>query len=143
MDAEPVWSFELESAAIAAAPPSVFPARGGGPSVIVKPGFCKCAAKLIFVDNDGVARYQCPLDGETYPIEGANTKLYEINTGQAGNLFDALIRSSASDPTNLKLERECPRCLRKITTFLMLGQDEKPFFTCKCGLKMSADGMAK
>lgn len=107
---------------------------------ISEDGFCVCNAKLVFQDNGSRAEYQCHSCLAKYQVVGTGTKLYEISTGQAGNIFDSLLRGSAHDPCNLKVDIECPKCARAITTFLMLGREEKPFVTCKCGYKMAVSG---
>lgn len=130
------FDFDLETPVAGGAPRAeAAPPRGA----VQHPGYCTCTTQLLFVDNGITAYYQCPVDGQIFEVEGASTLLYSETTVQTSNLFDTLIRSSAADPTNMKQHHECPRCLRKIMTFLMLGQQEKPFLTCRCGNVIAID----
>lgn len=123
---------------------SFAPRTGGEPAKdpIRHDGYCTCTAQLVFTDNGFEGSWQCPVDGNRFEPTGASTLLYSETTVQASHLFDRLIRSSAHDPTNMKIAHECPKCLRKLMTFLMLGQQEKPFLTCKCGHVLAIDNNA-
>ncbi len=95
--------------------------------------FCICGSRRVFIDIGGVTRYRCPNCNDQIPVTGAGTQLYEITTGQTGDIFDTLLTTSAEDPCNRKIVEACPRCLRPTMTLLLIGPDEKPFKSCKCG----------
>ena len=101
--------------------------------------FCTCATRVVFEETTNGVQYRCPVCSKKYPVEGLGTLLHELTTTQTGDIFDALLSSSAHDPCNKKIMERCPQCARPVITAIMIGVDEKPFKTCKCGLKVAIE----
>jgi hypothetical protein len=105
--------------------------------------FCTCLTRVVFEETASGTQYRCPCCNNSFAVEGEGTLLYELTTTQTGDIFDALLSSSAHDPCNKKIVEACPNCLRPVITSIMIGVDEKPFKTCKCGLKVSIEQSVK
>ncbi len=93
---------------------------------------CDCGKQTKLVEEGTKMIYLCPVCFSRYDIERENTLLYNNHKNTSGT-YDNIIRNSAFDPTNIRQKYDCPKCPRKIAAFIQIGENAKPYVSCKCG----------
>ncbi len=95
--------------------------------------YCVCGALMTFVDYFATpAHYRCNSCSATAEVKGQNTMLFhdEVDTGRN---FRQLLNSLSRDPTNQRVPFQCNACHMSYMSFLLAGQEEKPYVACRCG----------
>jgi DNA-directed RNA polymerase subunit M/transcription elongation factor TFIIS len=68
--------------------------------------------------------------------EDALIKSGNLHAEEDTSNYNKIIESSAMDPTNKKVKKDCPKCGLDFMTQLRIGENESIVWTCVCGHKM-------
>lgn len=103
--------------------------------------FCpECKNLLILDTSKGELTFRCSKCGQPYPAKPEQTLIAEghIRTEESITKFNTFIANAAFDSINPRIEKPCPKCKEKIISFVRVSEDQKVFYTCKCGFSWSA-----
>ena len=87
------------------------------------------------ITSDNELKFKSNKTGETYNAKPEDTLLMgeEIGTGYSMTKYKAAITSIAHDPTNSRIEKECPKCKNAVLSFALFGDEKKTIYACLCG----------
>jgi len=87
------------------------------------------------ITSGGKHEFKCDKCGEVYEAKPEDTLLASGEVG--GTDFTSkckyTIQTTAFDPTNPKIARECTKCGQAVTTYQRMGEKKKLIIFCECG----------
>lgn len=98
--------------------------------------FCKkCLGLKEEVTGGNKLQFKCNNCGEIYDANPSQTLLASEKLGASSSAakFKYTVRTTADDPRNPKIERPCPKCGQKVTTYQRMGEKKKLILACDCG----------
>jgi len=95
---------------------------------------------MVLHPRDGKVVFKCPGCEAEAPGRDEDRLIAASSVGGAeveieAEKFDNYLRNAASDPTTLKVTRDCPACGLNYMTQSRVGEDETVIYSCKCGLR--------
>lgn len=98
--------------------------------------FCpNCQRALVRDTSSGAIMFNCTVCGTV--VKGAaqdcliETKT--LNAEETTEMYKQVIDSSAFDPTNQLVEKNCDKCGLDYMSLVRVGENETIIYTCECG----------
>lgn len=92
----------------------------------------QCRNLLDAVTHGEQLQFKCKPCNKVFPANPEDTLMASFTKYMEHDKYSDLIRGSAYDPTNKKINKKCKNCGKDYMSMLRLGEDELVVFVCTC-----------